>query len=137
MARYDALQDCLTQVELHLSDEFQAKRLDNAAYVDAAGALADAGLALVRAETPAAERPIAAALAAADRFERRGSGSGRVRAMVRTAVEAAAYSARGADPERASRLILQLQSLRPPARNAPVAVEAIRATFGRPAFAAR
>src|SRR4051794_8487213 len=116
MARYDALQDCLTPVELYLSDEVQAKRLDNAAYGEAAAALADAGLALVRADTLAAERPIMAALAAADRFERRGSGSGRVRAMVRTAVEAAVATARGADPERASLLVLQLQSLRPPAR---------------------
>jgi hypothetical protein len=57
--------------------------------------------------------------------------------MVRTAVEAAACSARGADPERASLLVLQLQSLRPPARNAPIAVGAIRATFGRTALATR
>jgi hypothetical protein len=104
---HDALHDRLSEVEAYLTHEFERQALDPAAYIDAINALADAQLALARAGSPAAERPMREASAAELRFQRREQRNARARACLRAAVAASLCFADGGDAE-AGEWLLQL-----------------------------
>jgi hypothetical protein len=107
----DLLHDRLTQVEVFLSFELASKRLDPTAYVDAMQALADAQLALVRAGTPGAERPMRAASDAELRFQRREQRNQRARACLHAAIAASLCMADGGEDEAGDWLLRLSRSL--------------------------
>ena len=107
----DVLHDRLNQVEVFLNLELATKNIDPTAYVDAMQALADAQLALVRAGTPGAERPMRAASEAESRFQRREQRNQRARACVRAAVAASLCLADGGHAEAGDWLLRLARSL--------------------------
>lgn len=107
----DVLHDRLNQVEVFLNLELATKNLDPTAYVDAIQALADAQLALVRAGTPAAERPMRASSEAELRFQRREQRNQRARACLRAAIAASLCLADGGHDEAGDWLLRLSRSL--------------------------
>jgi|SRR5579884_71019 len=128
----DPIQDRLSEVEAFLTYELERRELDPAAYVDGISALADAALALARAGTPAAERPMREASEAESRFQRRERSNARARACLRAAVAASLCLADGGSAE-AGEWLLQLSRNLP---IVPIRARALPPPSSRPATTA-
>src|SRR5438067_13403657 len=117
----EAIHDRLSEVESFLTGEYKDHHIEPAAYVDAIHALADASLALARAGTPAAERPMREASDAEARFQRRERRNARARACLQAAVAASLCLADGGESE-AGAWLLQLAHVlpTPPVRPNPI-----------------
>jgi hypothetical protein len=120
---HEALHDRLNDVEAYLTHEFETQALDPTAYIDAIHALADAQLALARAGTPAAERPMREASEAEMRFQRREQRNSRARACLRAAVAASLCLAEGVENQ-AGEWLLQLSKSLPHVPMRPVGLAA-------------